>query len=363
MVEAGWTEEALLAQRVMFPNLQKLIKFSGGDLDKFVAELRDPAFVEMVMSRIGDRGEFCFLPPVGDPIWLGKNKAGSTFPWGRTSDTLGYTEAAASPEATAKDVKKGWWGKSKGPEVPVAQADVKPAAEPAALSPTPGPGPVNIPEVPVPDTRIVAPLPTEPPKGKWETIPKGLSRDQRKKLIRRVTNCGQVLPDNWDKDPFHYFVAEYLQDEGLKRLAEPKDMKSTAPSPSSGSEVRELREETAMFVMSKEELSETEAAILKIMDRQGKEVPNPLEAQKRESKYPTFSSKFGIKLDDIHQWDARDLKLLSPKAMFHLTLELRRRDIERATSAVPLKSVETPAPAASSAAPTTKGFWGKQKTA
>src|SRR6266581_131505 len=51
MVEAGWTEEALLAQRVMFPNIQKLIKYSAGDLDKFLAELRDPTFVDMVMSR------------------------------------------------------------------------------------------------------------------------------------------------------------------------------------------------------------------------------------------------------------------------------------------------------------------------
>src|SRR6185503_10452692 len=70
MVEAGSTEESLLAQRVMFPNIQKIIKYSAGDLDKFLAELRDPTFVDMVMSRIGDRGAFCFLPPVGDAIWL-----------------------------------------------------------------------------------------------------------------------------------------------------------------------------------------------------------------------------------------------------------------------------------------------------
>jgi hypothetical protein len=359
MVEAGTTEESLLAQRVMFPNIQKLIKYSAGDLDKFLAELRDPTFVDMVMSRIGDRGAFCFLPPTGEAIWLGKNTIGSTFPWGQTSDTLGYTETPASAQATKADVKKGWWGKSKGPEVPVAQADLSPAVEPAA--PPPVPDPVNNPAPAQPDTRIVAP-PAEPPKGKWVAIPKGLSKDQRKKMIRRVTNCGSVLPDKWNEDPFYYFEAEYARDEQLAALAAqngPKDMRNNQPAPSSGHEVRELREETAIFMMSKDELSETEEAILKIMDRQGKEVPNPLEAQKREAKYPKFSDKFGLKIEQTHTWDARDLKLLSPKALFHYALELRRRDIERTATVAPPKSVETTAPASSTPA-AQKGFWGKK---
>ena len=252
MIEAGSTEESLLAQRVMFPNIQKLIKYSAGDLDKFLAELRDPTFVDMVMSRIGDRGAFCFLPPIGEAIWLGKNTLGSTFPWGQTSDTLGYTETPVQAQAAKADVKKGWWGKNKGPEVPVAQGDSPAPAEPVA--PPPGPGPVNLPAPAQPDTRIVAP-PAEPPKGKWEAIPKGLSKDQRKKMIRRVTNCGSVLPDKWNEDPFYYFVPEYAQDEQLKRLAEgPKDMRAAGPAPASGHEVRELREETAIFMMSKDEL-------------------------------------------------------------------------------------------------------------
>ena len=99
------------------------------------------------------------------------------------------------------------------------------------------------------------------------------------------------------------------------------------------------------------------------MDRQGKEVPNPLEAQKREAKYPTFSSKFGLKIEQTHTWDARDLKLLSPKALFHYALELRRRDIENSRQLqLPLKSVETAPNASTSSAPTqsVKGFWGKK---
>lgn len=366
MVEAGSTEESLLAQRVMFPNIQKLIKYSAGDLDKFLAELRDPTFVDMVMSRIGDRGAFCFLPPVGEAIWLGKNTLGSTFTWGQTSDTLGHTETPAQGAAKA-DVKKGWWGKSKGPEVPVVKAESLPAAEPAA----PSPGPLNVPAAPQPDTRITPPAPpTEAPKGKWEAIPRGLSKDQRKKMIRRVTNCGSVLPDKWADDPFYYFVPEYPQDERLKQLAgEPRDMRANEPAPSSGHEVRDLREETAVFMMTKEELSETEAIILKIMDRQGKDIPNPLEAQKREAKYPKFSDKFGLKIEQTHQWDARDLRLLSPKALFHYALELRRRDIEHSsvgtvnTEVVNDRPADKQVQASSSATAPAKGFWGKKPKA
>lgn len=367
MTEAGHTEESLLAQRVMFPNLQKFIKYSAGNLDKFVAELRDPTFIELVMSRIGDRGAFCFLPPVGKAIWLGKNKAGSTFPWGQTSDTLGYTETPAQAEAPAKDVKKGWWGKSKGPELPVAQDPLKvvPAA-PAA--PSPDPAPLEVPAA-SPGIPLIPP-PLTPPAGKWEAIPKGLSKDQRKKLIRRVTNCGSVLPDNWNTDPFYYWVAEYPKDEQLLRLAaaqQPKDMRAPAPKPvltlpKSGGEVDVL-------MMSKEERDGIETHILNVLGYNAKHATTPIERQKLESNYPPFSSEFGIKIEDINTWTPKQVRLLGSKGLTHLLLEYRRLVIEHAAGSSPATSVTSdaaPAVAASSTAPAPsakKGYWGKSKAA
>lgn len=366
MVEAGTTEESLLAQRVMFPNLQKLIKFSAGDLDKFTAELRDPAFVEMVMSRIGDRGAFMFLPPTGEGIPLGKNKVGSTFPWGQTSDTLGHTEVPASSKVTpATDVKKGWWGKSKGPEVPVAKAEVTaPAAEPAA----PPPVPLKV-DAPQPDTKVTPPevTPSAPPKdappGHWETVQKGLSNDNRKKFIRRVTNCGAVLPDNWKQDPFHYWVTDYPKDERLialakERAAEPKDMRAAAPrpaAPKSGNEIDVL-------IMSKDEMTAIETHILQIMNRSVKEAREPLAIQQLEANYPKFSDNFGVKFELFNKWTPKELRLLGPKGLIHYALQARRRLIE-IEAAMGGTTTEVPASVTASEPVTKKGHWGKPKAA
>lgn len=391
MIEAGHTEESLLAQRVMFPNLQKLIKFSAGDLNKFIAELRDQTFIDLVMSRIGDRGAYCFLPPVGEAIWYGKNKAGSTFPWGQTSDTLGYTEEAAkAPPTTAEvkaEAKKGWWGKSKGPEVPVAQdAPVEQPVAPAA--PPPPSGPVNIP-APAPDTTVKPPPADKPPElppgevptGHWEKVGPGLNRDQRKKLIRRVTNCGSVLPDNWAKDPFWYYVVDYVKDDRMVELAQkakdmkaettgPKDFRQPAPRmvvPKSGVEVDVL-------LMTKDERSGIETHILNVLGYNAKHIQTPMDIQKMEAGYAKFSDEFGVKLEILNGWSPKQLRLLGPKALTHYVLELRRKLIEqRAKDVDGDTSVNTeavndkpaaPAPATESASPAPKkGYWGKQKAA
>lgn len=379
MVEAGHTEESLLAQRVMFPNIQKRVQYSGGDLDKFVAELRDPTFVDMVMSRIGDRGSFVFLPPVGEAIWLGKNKAGSTYPWGQVSNTLGYTETPATSEVTPKaEAKKGWWGKSKGPEVPVAQDQPTPKVEPAAPA-APSPGPLNIPAA-EPDTKVKPPevtpaaLPKEAPAGHWETIPKGLSNDQRKKLIRRVTNCGSVLPENWRVDPFPYWVVDYPKDPKMVDLAHKASTMraetAATPAPKSGKEIAVQKGMGDPLMLTKEEMTAIEEHILRVLGKISKTPPDLLEIQKSEEKYAKFSQQFGVKLDLLHNWTPADIRLLGPKGLFHYVLELRRNEINAAGSTsssdvqhAATETLKAEAPAPASSAPNPKGFWGKTKAA
>lgn len=380
MIEAGSTEESLFAQRVMFPNIQKLIKFSGGDQDKFLAELRDPTFVEMVMSRIGDRGAFCFLLPTGEPIWLGKNTLGSTFPWGQVSDTLGYTETPAAATSAVTNKKAGWWGKSKGPSVPVAQ-EPAPAAPEKPAAPPPTEVPKNDPKPAAqPDTKVNPPpaTPTEapatPPPGHWEAVPKGINRDQRKKLIRRVTNCGPVLPENWDKDPFYYWVAEYPQNAKLVGLARKAQVMkaetaaASAPSPKSGKEIAAQRDQGDPLMLNKDELTAIEEHILRVLGKISKTPPDLLANQKAEEKYAKFSQQFGVKPELLHNWTPADIRLLGPKGLFHYALELRRNDINAAAGASPAEvqnnaTEALKAPATSSAPASTIKGWGKKPKA
>lgn len=328
MTEAGITEEANFSKKVVIPNFNKFLKLSEGDLAKFIAEIRDATFVDSLMARIGDRGVFCFLPPTGDTIWLGKNKLGSSYPWGQVSNTLGYVEEAAKA-AAAVEKKGGWWSVGKGPDLPVAKEDTPP-------SPAPVQPPLGLPQKPA-DTKIDPPPAerpvqdtTVPPPGHWEELPKGLSHKDRKAMVRRVTGCGNNLPDGYDQPGWKYWVVDYPQKaqtlEALKAKMDdgPKDMRSSKPPKIVVADVNS-------FVLSAEEKSAVESTLLKTMDRQGKEIPNPLDIQKMETKYTTFTKQFGVTSDQIDTWLPADVEAFAKehgKAFFHLFLETRREKID-----------------------------------
>lgn len=354
MEEAGIDTTVNFAKRVIIPNFNKFLKLSEGDLQKFIAEIKDETFVDSLMARIGDRATFCFLPPTGDAIWLGKDKQGSTFPWGQVSDTLGYTETPTKKvEEPVTGKKTGWF--TPKPKLPVAELPIE--AKPAEAIP---PVPLDIPGPDAkPDTRIDAPAAKPPtseelaarpaPKGVWKTIPRGMSKDQRKKLIRRVTNCGNDLPENWNSDEFTYFETEYeraprtqIEDAMIsaqvRKDQTPKDMRSNvAPR---------LVTEAGDMVLSAEEKSEAESFMLKTMDRGGKEIPNPLDIQKALSKTTSFTKQFGISLDVTKKWLPEDIVAFSkanPKAFTHLYVEtvLKLIETEEALAAIGNKHVDS----------------------
>lgn len=348
MVEEGTTSSANFSKKVLLPNLAKFLKYSDGDLDKFLTELRDETFVDSIMARIGDRGQFVFLPPIGDAIWYGKNKLHSFFPWGQVSNTLEYTEKA--PEKPVEEVtekKKGWWSSNKSKptlSLPVAEEKVEPKP---AVPERPEGLPAEEEHV-VKDPGKTESVPqdtTQPPKGEWKEVPRNLSKKDRKSFIRRVTGCGNNLPDGWEKLDFKYWEVSYpsaakeLRGLQEKFNTQPKDMRQPEPkpSPTKGSEV--ITEANAM-VLTSEEKSAAETAMLKIMDRSGKKIPDPAEIQKMEEKYPTFTKQFGVTLEQIESWTPRDIEVFAKengKAFFHMFLEVRRACI----AAKPAK-VETP---------------------
>lgn len=341
LAEAGTTRH--FVDKTILPMFGKFLKFSDGNLEKFMAEINDDTFIDSLMARVTpDQSMFCFLPPIGDPVVIGKNGTASTFPWGWTSDALGYTEAVSSVPKVEPTKKVGWWGG--GAKATLAEeksVETKPVEAPVPVVP------VNAPAAPEPDTKIVAPpadpsklpeLPKEdfsdvpPPAGEWKTIPFSMNKKDRKSLIRRVTNCGPDLPAGWDKPDFKYWEVAYVKaPRNLPELAEqmkkegPKDMRSSAgPKP-----LTVIGEVTAM-VLSAEEKSEAESTILKIMDRQGKAIPSPLEILKAEQPYPKFSTQFGLKSDSIDSWLPVDVEAFAKangKAFFHSWIEQRREKL------------------------------------
>lgn len=345
LVEAGISQETNFAKKVIIPNFNKFLKLSEGDLAKFIAEIKDPTFIDSLMARIGDRGVFCFLPPAGDAIWLGKNKLGSTYPWGQVSMFLDYVEQPAAAATAAAEKKGGWW--SVGPKAPVAQESPPP-------SPAPAKPPLGLPDA-KPDTKIDPPPATPsadppPPSGHWEVLPKGLSNKDRKSFIRRVTGCGNNLPEGSELPGWKYWVVDYpAKAKTLEALAEkmktdtgPLDMRSNVPpkivAPTRGSEVVT---EANSLVLTNDEATAAETTIVKILDRQGKEIPNPLDIQKMEQKYPKFTKRFGVTSEQIDTWLPADVEAFAKahgKAFFHLFLEMRREKIDAKATLAMLSS-------------------------
>jgi len=370
LVEAGITPEANFAKKIMQPNLNKFVKYSGGNLAKFLDEIKDPTFVDQIMVRIGERGVYCFFPPVGDPIWLGKNTLGSVFPWGAVSNTLGYKEEApkASGQSDVKSVKpdagKGWFNykdtKASGPALPVdpPPVETKPAAPPELPPATQPDTKIDAPPAPLNDPQRTDLSKVPPPAGHWEYIPTGLSYKDRKNLVKRMTQCGHSMPEGWDQPNFRYWVVDYpSKAQNLPELKErleqqqkdktPKDMRDSAPRPvvpvKSGGQIAA---EANLMVLTKDEKDRSNATILRITDRQGKDIPSPIDIQKAESKYPQWSLQFGVDSKRPDAWLPEDLAQYmqeNGKGGFHMLLEYRRRAInaELALAATTPKAVTT----------------------
>lgn len=368
MVEGGNPEEYNLATKVIIPNLSKFLRISNGDLDKFMAELKDPTFVEMAMARISERGVFCFLPPVGDAFWLGKDKLGSTFPWGQVSNAHGYSEVPATVTAVAQEPPKkgGWWARKTPAAAAVApEPQTSPSAPVAPSGPSPT-APQN-PEQPIGNPKTDTHINPPPPPGHWEERPPGLHGKHYKAWVRRMTGCGNDLPEGYDLPDFKVWVVDYPQKaktlQDLKtKMAEaekPKDM--VGEYPSRGSDIAAARAEQAnKMVLSVEEKTAAEQFLIKHLDRQGKQIPNPIDLQKSEEQWPKFDAQFGVRLEDIYHWTTDDLYAFfhsHTKAAFLMFLQYRRRDINNSGQA--LKDLAGTAPPAAPAA-SRAGAWGKK---
>src|SRR6185503_7958416 len=147
----------------------------------------------------------------------------------------------------------------------------------------------------------------------------GLSYKDRKNLVKRMTQCGHSMPEGWDQPNFRYWVVDYpSKAQNLPELKErleqqqkdktPKDMRDSAPRPvvpvKSGGQIAA---EANLMVLTKDEKDRSNATILRITDRQGKDIPSPIDIQKAESKYPQWSLQFGVDSKRPDAWLPEDL--------------------------------------------------------
>lgn len=105
------SNEFFCVQNYLIPKVQQMYRLVDGNMAKLVEELKQPITYREVGSQTFSTGDgtIVLVASVGDPIVITKNEKKREFPWGWTSDTLGYTEAVEhKPDEKPVEEKKGF---------------------------------------------------------------------------------------------------------------------------------------------------------------------------------------------------------------------------------------------------------------
>lgn len=332
------TETANFNHELLMPSLAKILKYSDGDVEKLYGELTDDLTAKQLINSMGHRGVITFMPVSGNMSAIGKNELGNEFDWGTTSQTHGFGDADQTPVSTGK---VGWWKKTKeavvGEKVETKPVEAKKEEVKTPITAVHNKPPVH--EEPKLNVDMPAPLND---KGHWQEVPDTITGKARRKYIEKMTN--KQPTKGWAEKGFKIWVQGPVK-QTLQDLPKPQEQ-TTATStsvPKSGSDIKEQRqnttatvknvkaEEATMFTMSATEKSAVETHILKHLDHNSAQIPNPLELQKIEAKYNKFTTQVGVKLQDLFKWTAKDIELLfkdHPKAAFLAFIEMRQQAIQ-----------------------------------
>ena len=325
--DSGHTDEYNFYEEYLMPKLGEIFEDCKQDIAAFVARLHKPSFEKDVKAQAGHRCALVFLPIEGDAVKFGNNEdLGRGYDWGTTSQHHNWdakkeekkpiTNAAA---AVSDGVKKVLFGK-------------KP---PVGGEPT---GPK------LPDgVHAVPPKVTEPPKtdtainaGKVQVqVPKKLEGKARNRWIRLFNNG--KLPENHVMQDLKIWVdpgrveftkrdvktsadIDMLEEEirtGAKK-EQPKDMKTAEPV-----KVEDKKSSPADFLptLDDKEMSEATQVLANFLDRE--KAPSPLDIQKMEAPWPTFSNKFGIPFTDMYRLTVHDWNQFDKKALILALLEFK----------------------------------------
>lgn len=375
------TEEYAVFQKVVEPLLLKAWKYSEGTYESFIGEL-DATFEQSLMNAASHRCVFAFMPVTGDTIAFGNNELGEVYDWGTVSNKYDYAPGSAAAQAPAK--KKGWFNRSKA-EAPAAAPT--PAANPSPAPATPAAAPAAAPGDGKTDTAI----PASDLKGHYEDMPDTVIRGGNKAMklwLRKIYGLkgSADLPEGW-RSQRRFFIPDVpIKDfkelkermEGAKIVeTKPKDMREPAPvvktataNPKSGGEIAQQRKEEAnTMVLSLEEATKAGNVFATFLDYKSKEAPDPKLSAAMEAKYPKFTEKVPVSLNELllitpKQWESfqKDnpkaflLAMLEIKSAYVSAANIKLEDLIPAPSSEPAAPVkEETKPATPAAAPAAKG--------
>lgn len=113
-IESTKSDKFFLAEEFLKPTFEKNYNLVGQDFTKFVDDLRTKLTQLSIHAQMGEGSCITLLLHTGELLTFKKNiKTTSTFPWGHTSNTLGYTEVPPKSEEPPKTNKLSLTGKPK----------------------------------------------------------------------------------------------------------------------------------------------------------------------------------------------------------------------------------------------------------
>ncbi len=346
------SDEQRVFEKVVEPLLLKAWKYAQaeGTYEAFIGEL-DSTFEQSLLNAASHRCVFAFMPVEGDPIAFGNNELGEVYDWGTVSNKYDYAPGSAKEQEAKPEKKKGWFNRNK--------AETKPSE--ASPSPAPVTKPDVVPAPAVPDPKTDTAIPASDLKGHYETMPDTVVRGghkAQKTWIRKIYNLkgSADLPEGWRNQRKFFIPDAPIKDfqELKERMAGAeiietevkKDMKSDdAPkivdkkveakaAPKSGKDIKEQRQvEANLMTMSVEEQTKASTAFATFLDYKSKESPNPLKTKEMEAKYPKFTDKVPVTINEMllitpEQWG--QFQQENPKAFLLAMIEMKNAYISSA---------------------------------
>lgn len=343
-IQEGHTDEYNVSDEVVFPRIEKAWKDADCDFDKFVEELRGGAVARTLKNSFKHRGYFLLLPRVGDPIIIAENEIGATYSWGSASNVEGLSYKEAAPAA---EVKEGgnlsfldrMRGKKASAE-PVVTPPPVPPVKPVENKPgLPGVKPTSTPAAtPVkPETDTSIPLVQMSP-------PKDLTGGAKNHWLRLFNgkNPGDLPPDH-QSNKVAIWVHPSMVEFAKRQVASTKDMRKLVEEvkhAQKGGEPKDFkasdgksttREPATNYVNTSTvlDVKDKEKAVGLLAGFLDKKL-SPLEIQKMESKWPSFSDEVGVSFEELLFLSADQImKLLDGnKIATAMVIQFRRKFIE-----------------------------------
>lgn len=293
-----------LAMTYLIPKISQFYNMVGHDIGRLEQELRSP-IVSTEMKRLPSaRGAIVLMLRNGACIDYNKdNMLGGTFPWGWTSDTLGYTENAG----TTSDVNK---------DKPKLSLFKKPMT--ASVPASPPPAPIKKDDPPFEPDKKVGPEYQVP-----EHLPEGLTYNEksgkfyaqcpdkvgpkkdREQWYRSWTgacpsNYKTKMPQAPKVELSHQMTQAMLirvqKATEPKKDVEPKYVQVTNKEPEKSRPIVSAEDKAGIATWLKSGMVE------KILDASSKQILSPEQMQELESKYPTFFEITGKHVEETFNW-------------------------------------------------------------